>query len=103
MSSWDAQAEYVERGSVLAPHQLTHVQFVLLASLWWLEDHQDDPPTQARLAEHAGTAPMMTSQVIRKLDARGAVKRTLDPSDARARQLRLTADGRVLVARALAG
>lgn len=88
---------------VLAPHALTHVQFVLLASLWWLEDHEDQPPTQARLAEQARTDPMMTSQVIRKLSARGALERTLDPADGRARQLRLTVAGRALVARALAG
>jgi hypothetical protein len=29
--------------SVLKPHDLTHVQFVLLASLWWLQDHGDHP------------------------------------------------------------
>jgi DNA-binding MarR family transcriptional regulator len=74
---------------------------VLLASLWWLEDHGDRPPTQARLAQQAGTDSMMTSQVIRKLEARELVARSLDPADTRARQLRLTAAGRALVARAL--
>ena len=86
---------------VLAPHGLTHVQFVLLASLWWLEGHDDHPATQARLAQQAGTDPMMTSQVTRKLEARGLLKRAVDPADSRARQLRLTATGRALVGRAL--
>ena len=81
---------------------MTHVQFVLLASLWWLFDHGDDPPTQSRLAQQAGTDPMMTSQVIRKLETRGLVERTLDPTDSRARRLHLTAAGRTLVAQALA-
>ena len=45
---------------------------------------------------------MMTSQVIRKLEERKLLERALDPADSRARQLRLTAAGRVLVARALA-
>jgi DNA-binding MarR family transcriptional regulator len=85
----------------LAPHGLTHVQFVLLASLWWLEGHDDHPATQARLAQQAGTDPMMTSQVTRKLEARGLLKRAVDPADSRARQLRLTATGRALVGRAL--
>jgi DNA-binding MarR family transcriptional regulator len=85
----------------LAPHDLTHVQFVLLASLWWLEDHDDQPPTQTRLAEQAGTDPMMTSQVTRKLEARDLLERAADPIDSRARRLRLTAAGRELVARAL--
>ena len=88
--------------SVLAPHDLTHVQFVLLASLWWLEDHSDQPPTQTQLANQAGTDPMMTSQVLRKLETRGLLERALDAADARARQLRLTAAGRRCVASALA-
>jgi DNA-binding MarR family transcriptional regulator len=87
--------------SVLAPHDLTHVQFVLLASLWWLEDHGDESPTQARLAEQAGTDPMMTSQVIRKLQTRDLLQRVPDPADGRARRLRLTPAGRALVGTAL--
>jgi DNA-binding MarR family transcriptional regulator len=87
--------------AALQPHELTHVQFVLLASLWWLEAHDNRLPSQARLADHAGTDPMMTSQVIRKLQARALLQRTADPADSRARQLRLTTTGRELVARAL--
>jgi DNA-binding MarR family transcriptional regulator len=45
---------------------------------------------------------MMTSQVIRKLDARGLLERAPDPADGRARQLRLTVNGRALAASALA-
>jgi DNA-binding MarR family transcriptional regulator len=78
------------------------VQFVLLASLWWLEDHGPRPPTQARLAEQAGTDPMMTSQVLRRLEGRGLLERAVDPSDGRARRLRLTPSGRDLIASALA-
>ena len=81
---------------------MRRARFVLLASLWWLADHDDRPPTQARLAQKAGTDPMMTSQVIRKLEARALLERTLDPSDSRARRLHLTAAGRTLVGRALA-
>ena len=87
---------------MLESHQLTHVQFVLLASLWWLADHDDRAPSQARLAQQAGTDPMMTSQVIRRLEARGLLERALDPTDSRARRLHLTAAGRSLVGRALA-
>jgi DNA-binding MarR family transcriptional regulator len=88
--------------AALGPHELTHVQFVLLASLWWLESHHPDAPTQATLAEQAGTDPMMTSQVLRKLEARGLLERALDATDTRARRIRLTRAGRDLVARALA-
>jgi DNA-binding MarR family transcriptional regulator len=86
---------------VLESHELTHVQFVLLASLWWVVDHDDHSPTQAQLAQQAGTDPMMTSQVMRKLETRGLLERAQDPSDSRARRLRLTAAGRALVTRAL--
>jgi DNA-binding MarR family transcriptional regulator len=78
------------------------VQFVLLASLWWLEDHEPQPPTQARLAEQASTDSMMTSQVLRKLEGRRLLKRVPHPTDSRARRLQLTSTGRDLVARALA-
>jgi DNA-binding MarR family transcriptional regulator len=78
------------------------VQFVLLASLWWLADHTPEPPTQARLAEQAGADPMMTSQVLRKLEVRGLLVRVPDKRDTRARRLELTTAGRAVVARALA-
>jgi len=86
--------------AALAPHDLTHVQFVLLASLWWLEGHSG-PPSQQRLAEHAGTDPMMTSQVLRKLADRDLISREVDPSDTRARLLSLTEPGKALVSRAM--
>jgi DNA-binding MarR family transcriptional regulator len=88
--------------AALAQHGLTHVQFVLLASLWWLESHAAAAPTQARLAEHAGTDLMMTSQVIRKLAARGLVRREPDPDDSRALRLGLTPAGGALLTGALA-
>ncbi|MFC0433667.1 MarR family winged helix-turn-helix transcriptional regulator [Kutzneria buriramensis] len=86
--------------AALAPHDLTHVQFVLLASTWWLGDHEE-PPTQQRLAAQAGTDPMMTSQVIRKLADRGLVNRAPDPRDARALRIVVTPDGREVLAAAL--
>jgi DNA-binding MarR family transcriptional regulator len=87
--------------AALEPHELTHVQFVLLASLWWIEAHAPAPPTQAQLAAHAGTDPMMTSQVLRKLEARALLVRAPDENDTRARRLRLTDAGRELTSVAL--
>jgi hypothetical protein len=37
--------------ATLRPFGLTHVQFVLLASLWWLTEKAGERPTQRRLAE----------------------------------------------------
>jgi DNA-binding MarR family transcriptional regulator len=80
--------------AALAPFDLTHVQFVLLASLTWMA--ADDPVTQRDLADHAGTDPMMTSQVLRALEAKGLVERRPHPTDSRARALAVSARGATL-------
>jgi DNA-binding MarR family transcriptional regulator len=84
----------------LAEEEFTHVQFVLLASLAWLA-RAGASATQAELARHAGTDVMMTSQVVRALEARGLLERARHPDDARARALTLTNAGRERVVRAL--
>jgi DNA-binding MarR family transcriptional regulator len=88
--------------ATLRPLGLTHVQFVLLASAWWLTTVAGETPTQRRLAEHAGTDPMMTSQVLRALETRGLIVREVDPADSRARLLGVTPPGAALAARAIA-
>ncbi len=85
--------------AVLKPLGLTHVQFVLLASLTWLRS--DGTVNQRDLADHASIDPMMTSQVIRTLEARGLVERTEDPSDKRAWALSVTKEGVRLANRAI--
>lgn len=78
--------------AALGPLGVTHVQFVLLAGLAWLEEHEG-PVHQARLARFCHTDAMMTSQVLRALEREGLVERTVDPDDNRARRLSLTEDG----------
>ena len=85
--------------AALKPFGLTHVQFVLLASLAWLET--DGPITQRGLADHAATDPMMTSQVLRALEREGLVERRPHPSDGRAHVLAVTAAGAELANRAV--
>jgi len=85
----------------LAPHDLTHTQFVLLASLTWLRGDRDDPVSQRDLAEHARTDVMMTSQVLRALEGKGFLERRPHPGDARARDLVPTAAGVAVVNRAI--
>jgi DNA-binding MarR family transcriptional regulator len=84
--------------AALRPFDLTHVQFVLLASLTWLAT--EGPVTQRKLAEHAATDPMMTSQVLRSLESRDLVRRPLDASDRRARAVEVTEAGAQLANRA---
>ncbi|MFF3573533.1 MarR family winged helix-turn-helix transcriptional regulator [Nocardia jiangxiensis] len=88
--------------TALAPFDLTHVQFVLLAAVTWLTDTAaGDPVTQRDLAEHAVTDPMMTSQVLRTLEHKKLVERRDHPSDRRAKALRPTEAGTALVNRAI--
>ncbi|WP_433567892.1 MarR family winged helix-turn-helix transcriptional regulator [Nocardia sp. CA-151230] len=88
--------------AALAPFDLTHVQFVLLASLTWLTGGSGgDPVTQRDLADHAATDPMMTSQVLRTLEQKGLLERRDHPTDRRAKSLVATESGAALVNRAI--
>lgn len=95
--SWQRQIT-----AVLKPLGLTHVQFVLLASSWWLTGVAGETPSQRRIADHANTDPMMTSQVIRTLADRGLLTREPNPNDSRAKLIGVTAEGAALAARAVA-
>lgn len=87
--------------AALRPLGLTHVQFVLLAVLWWLQTVVGERPSQRMLADQAGTDRMMTSQVVRALERRGLVKRHRDTGDSRALQLELTDEGARLAVEAI--
>jgi DNA-binding MarR family transcriptional regulator len=87
--------------AALAPLDLTHVQFVLLACAWWLND-QGHTPNQLTLAAQAGTDVKMTSQVLRRLEAKGLLERRTDPRDTRARTLHITSRGGALARKAIA-
>ncbi len=86
--------------AVLAPLGLTHVQFVLLASTWWFNSN-DQQPSQAALAAHAGVDVKMTSQVIRTLESKGLISREVNPGDTRARRLVVTTAGSAVAPRAV--
>jgi DNA-binding MarR family transcriptional regulator len=85
------QAWQAEQRAALRPYGLTHVQFVLLTSLVWLR--QDEPVSQRMLADYAQTDIMMTSQVLRALEAKGLLERNPHPIDSRARSLVPTPQG----------
>jgi DNA-binding MarR family transcriptional regulator len=89
-----------EMAAALAPLGLTHVQFVLLATTWWLNS-RDQHPNQLAVARQAGTDVKMTSQVLRTLEAKGLIARDVDPADTRARLLRATGAGADLALRAI--
>ena len=81
-----------DMAAALAPLGLTHVQFVLLATTWWLNS-DGQSPNQLGVARQAGTDVKMTSEVLRKLEAKGLIRREVDPADTRARRLLATEQG----------
>src|SRR5690349_10250986 len=85
--------------AALKPFDITHVQFVLLAALTYMQ--AEGPVTQKTLAGMAVTDPMMTSQVLRTLEARGLVYRPAHPTDRRARAVAVTEAGRDLANQAV--
>ena len=99
---WHATLRW-QRGiaAALAPLDLTHVQFVLLACTWWLNT-QGTHPNQVAVAAQAGTDVKMTSQVLRSLERKGLIERGVDSVDTRARRLRVTRRGAALAPRAIA-
>ena len=99
---WRATLSW-QRGitAALKPLGLTHVQFVLLVSTWWLTRVAGERPSQRRIAEHANTDAMMTSQVIRTLADKGLLLRSTNPEDARAHIIDVTEAGVDLAIRAV--
>jgi DNA-binding MarR family transcriptional regulator len=89
-----------EIAAALDPLGLTHVQFVLLATAWWLNS-AGPAPNQLAVATAAGTDVKMTSQVLRKLEDKGLLTRETDPADTRAKLLRVTPAGADLTKRAI--
>ncbi len=77
--------------AVLKPLDLTHPQFVVLATLGWLT-RNGDRVSQAAVGTMAGLDPNTTSQIIRGLEAKSLVKRVA-ATDVRAKNPLLTSSG----------
>lgn len=86
--------------AALATLDLTHVQFVLLASVGWLTRGKSQV-TQIEIARHCGTDITMTSQVLRSLERKGLIERVQHEGNQRAKFPHLTLSGRELVKQAI--
>ena len=89
----------------LAPHALTHAQYIVLSTLYGMQDgviDSDRLPSQRQLADHAGLEALYLSKLVRSLEADGLVIRTRDQVDTRTIRLTLTQRGRELARPALA-
>jgi len=93
-TSWRTSIE-----TVLKSLDLTHPQFVILASLGWLTRH-GERVTQASIGKLAGLDPNTTSQIIRGLEKKKLIKRETS-TDARAKNPLLTTKGKDLLEKAL--
>lgn len=84
----------------LEKYDLTHSQFVLLASILSLNKEMDIV-TQIRLSNHTKIDPMTVSTVLRTLQKKGLVKRKEHASDTRAKTVDLSPNGEKTVQQVL--
>ena len=75
---------------------LTHSQYVLMASIHWFSLHGVEV-TQIVLSSHTKIDPMTTSTVLRSLQSRGLVERHEHATDTRAKTVALSEKGKLLV------
>ena len=84
----------------LEKYNLTHSQYVLMASIHWLTLKNHDV-TQVLLSSHTKIDPMTTSTVLRTLQMRGLLERQEHATDTRAKTVALTGDGKKIVKQAV--
>ncbi|MDR1738790.1 MAG: MarR family winged helix-turn-helix transcriptional regulator [Candidatus Symbiothrix sp.] len=77
---------------------LTHTQFAVMSSLYWLRLHGSNEVSQSQLALHTKIEPMTVSQSIKILEKKGYIKRVGSTIDARANSVLLTETGTKFIA-----
>lgn len=85
---------------VLDPLDLTQTQFALLAALGWLSK-KSDTVTQVDIANQSNADRMMVSKVLRTLQDKGFITREEHKTDTRAKTIRLTTSGELVLQKAL--
>lgn len=85
---------------VLDPLDLTQTQFVLLAAVGWLSK-TSNAVTQVDIANQSNADRMMVSKVLRTLEDKGFVTRQEHETDTRAKTIKLTASGEVVLQKGL--
>jgi len=84
----------------LDPLDLTHTQFVLLASLSWLS-RENNVVTQVDIANQSNADRMMVSKVLRTLEEKKIITRQEHQTDTRAKTIQLTNAGRETLQKAI--
>lgn len=86
--------------NALEQYELTHSQYVLLASLHWLRLHNKEV-TQIVLSKHSKIDPMTTSMVLKTLQKKGFISRKEHLTDTRAKTIDITKQGKETVKKAI--
>ncbi len=90
---WRVVHRYVrEIDHALAPVNLTHLQFTVLAIAAWMA-RAGEPVTQITLARFGDIHPMQVSQVLKALEAKSMVARSRSTPDTRAKRIEVTEAG----------
>lgn len=98
---WQVSTDWRRRvEAALAALNLTHPQFVILASVGWLT-REGSRVTQVELARHCKTDITMTSQILRTLEKKGYIERFQLEGNDRSKFPRLTEKGADLVKKAI--
>ncbi len=84
----------------LEKYDITHSQYVLMASIHWLSLHENEV-TQVLLSSHTKIDPMTTSTVLRTLQEKKLIERHEHSRDTRAKTVALTDEGKKLVKQAV--
>lgn len=84
----------------LDPLDLTQTQFALLAALGWLSKTEESV-TQIDIAKQTNADRMMVSKVLRTLEQKGFITRQEHKTDTRAKTIRLTSAGEIVLQKGL--
>lgn len=79
---------------------ITHTQFVLLASIAWLSKTNSNI-SQVEIANHSKTDRMMVSKVLRTLIDKNMIERKEHPNDTRAKTIKLSSKGANVLQKAI--
>lgn len=98
---WRIVHRYVrEVDRVLAPLELTHLQFTTLILAAWL-GRTDSAVTQTKIARFGDVHPMQVSLMLKALEAKALVSRQRTATDVRAKRVEVTAAGVTVLRQAL--
>jgi len=86
---------------VLDPLDLTITQFVMLAAVGWLS-RENEAVTQVDIANQSSADRMMVSKVLRTLEEKKFITRQEHPTDTRAKVIKLSPSGELVLQKALA-